>query len=54
MIGIALIIQVPFVLLTLLVALRGGHRRAVHVPVDEAGALPTNAYMDLTNATAEK
>jgi hypothetical protein len=52
--GVFLAIQVPFVLLTFIVALRETHRRAVYVRVEEAEALPSNAYMDLTNAMAEK
>ena len=47
-------IQVPFVLLTFITALRERHHRAVYVPVDETEAVPPNAYMDHTNELAEK
>jgi len=51
-IGVVLATQVPFFLLSLVIALRERHRGAVYVPVDESEALPTNAYMDLNNAAA--
>ena len=54
MIGIFLAIQIPFLLLTFFVALREKHKKRVYVRVDESEALPTNAYMDITNAMAKQ
>jgi len=54
MIGIFLVIQVPMLLLTFIVALREKHKRAIYVRVDESEALPRNAYMDVNNAMAKK
>lgn len=40
MLGLFIVIQLPFVLLSLIIALREKHHRAVYVPVDESEALP--------------
>jgi hypothetical protein len=54
MIGVFLVIQVPFMLLTFFVARRETHRNTVYVPIDESRAMPTNGYMDHSNAAARE